>query len=86
MENFKRVVFGCIFCVLSLLVFSVNFCHANSVDDLSKIKCRDFLLIHKKIDRVIYYQPAPHFIYENCQVEIKFLTDDVIRALDRFIE
>lgn len=83
----NKLLFSWMLCILCFQILSSNICYAGPVSELSKIRCRDFLFIHKGVQRVLYADLTnPHFVYENSKVEIVFYKDFVTRVLERLIE
>ena len=89
MKNIKKLILTniyCFFLVVYLPILFVNICYAGPVDELSNIKCRDFLFIHKTIYTAYPIIRGPYFYYEDCLVEIKFPLEMFNVYLERYIE
>jgi hypothetical protein len=61
MRKINKAMFIFIF-VCSLPFTLLNFCFAGTIEDLGKIKCRDFIFIHKKIPRIYVGNEGPYII------------------------
>lgn len=85
MRKINKAMFIFIF-VCSLPFTLLNFCFAGTIEDLGKIKCRDFIFIHKKIPRIYVGNEGPYIIYENSLVEIKFSIRDINHIINGDIE
>jgi hypothetical protein len=88
MKNIKIKIF--ILCIIiNLPVLIINDCYAKTfkgVENLEKVRCRDFIFLHKKIDRVYAKIDGQYFVYENNLAEIEFPIGDLKRVLNDLIE
>jgi hypothetical protein len=88
MKNIKTKIV-ILFIIINFPFLLINDCLAKSfkgIENLEKIKCRDFLFLHKKIDRVYAKIDGQYFVYENNLAEMKFSIGDVKRVLNDLIE